>query len=71
MSPICNAPTVHRSVGPKAATKGTSKSKHKPVISVTVRTPQMRELNKRSNPSTKVPVKLPFQSAESGKEGNI
>ena len=69
-SPICGAPTVHRSLRPRTATKITSKSK-KPVISVTVRTPRMRDFNKRSNPSTKVPVKLPFQATESRKEGNI
>ena len=70
ISPICGAPEVHRSVRTKAATKGTIKSKHKPVILVTVHAPRMRDVNKRSAPSTNISVKLPFQSAEGGKEGN-
>ena len=69
-SPICGAPEVHRpSVRTKATSKGTIKSKRKPVVSITVNTPCMADLHKRSVPSTNIPAKLPYPSAEGGDDG--
>ena len=63
-SPLCGTP-VARPVR-TAPTKRTEKTKQKPVVSVSVHAPRMKDMNKRSAPSTKISVKLPFQSAEGG-----
>ena len=66
-SPLCGAPEARRPVR-TATSKGTVKTKHKPVVSISVHAPRMRDMNKRSAPSTNISVKLPFQSAEGGPE---
>ena len=62
-SPLCGT-LVARPVR-TAPTKKTG-AKQKPVVSVSVRAPRMKDMNIRSAPSTKISVKLPFQSAEGG-----
>ena len=66
-SPLCGTPVARRPVR-TATSKGTLKTKQKPVVSVSVHAPRMKDMNKRSAPSTKISVKLPFQSAEGGPE---
>jgi hypothetical protein len=60
-SPLCGS-AVARGSGRAAASKRTGKNK--PIISISIHAPRIRDMNKGSTPSTTIPTKLPFQSAE-------
>ena len=66
-SPLCGTAVARRPVR-SAASKGTGKTKGKPIISVSIRAPRMRDMNKSSAPSTNIPTKLPFQASEEGSD---
>ena len=67
-SPQAGSPLCGTSVARPVRTAPTKKTgaKQKPVVSISVCAPQMKDMNIRSAPSTKISVKLPFQSAEGG-----
>ena len=65
-SPLCGSAVARESV--RAAALERSGKTRKPIISISVHAPPIKDMNKSSTPSTNIPTKLPFQSAEDSPE---
>ena len=65
-SPLCGSAVARESM--RAAASERSGKTRKPIISISVHAPPIKDMNKSSTPSTNIPTKLPFQSAEDSPE---